>query len=464
MLKKHQRLFNLIQVTVDACALLVAYAGTIDFKLHFTGFHGFDLHYYLQVLWMVPLLLLVYHFMDVYSPMRSRMFRKEVLLIIRAHVVGMVTCYSILFLRKDSLFSREVALVFAMSGLLLVILERYLVRRTLRNLRVKGYNQRHLLIVGAGPVGIDFARKVLAHRDFGYSIKGFLDDDAEKQGQHVLEKPVLGTCTLLDTVLADGAVDEVVVALPLNAWEKYATIVAACEKFGVRVRVIPDYNKFLSGNPVIEEFDGIPLLNIRKIHLDDPFNRFLKRSFDMVISSMILLVITPLMVLIAIGIKLTSSGPVLFKQTRVGLNNREFEMLKFRSMRFSDDRTVAETTWTTADDPRKTLFGSFLRKTSLDELPQFFNVLIGNMSIVGPRPERPFFVEQFREEIPKYMVKHQVKPGITGWAQVNGWRGDTCIMQRVECDIYYIENWDLLFDIKIVFLTLFKGLVNKNAY
>lgn len=178
---------------------------------------------------------------------------------------------------------------------------------------------------------------------------------------------------------------------------------------------------------------------------------------------MALIVLAPLLVFIAAGIKLTSPGPVLFRQTRIGMNKQPFEMLKFRSMRVADDNS-SETVWTTSNDPRKTKFGSFLRKTSLDELPQFFNVLIGNMSLIGPRPERPFFVEQFREDIPRYMVKHQVKPGITGWAQVNGWRGDTSIEQRIECDLYYIENWDLLFDVKIFFLTIFKGLVNRNAY
>jgi Undecaprenyl-phosphate glucose phosphotransferase len=342
-------------------------------------------------------------------------------------------------------------------------MERFIIRRTLHYFRKKGFNQKHMLIIGAGPVGIEFARKVLNHRDFGYNVIGYLDDDQSKWTNYIKGKPVLGGCDTLARLLDERSIDEVVVALPLKAFKKYGNIVDDCEKAGVRIHIIPDYNQFLSGSPHFEEFDGIPLLNVRRIPLDDPFNRFLKRVFDIMVSAVAIILTGPVMICIAIGIKLTSPGQVFFRQERVGLNNRPFDMLKFRSMRVDND-TVASTTWTTADDPRKTKFGSFLRKTSLDELPQFFNVLFGSMSVVGPRPERPFFVEQFKQSIPKYMVKHQVKPGITGWAQVQGWRGDTSIEKRIECDLYYIENWDPLFDLKIMFLTVFKGLVNKNAY
>lgn len=453
----------MLHVFLDALSLLTAYMGAIAFKLNVTGFAGFGMVYYWGALWMVPLLLLAYHFMGVYSPMRSRMYRKEVLIIAKAHFMGVVMIYSLLFLEKDIHYSREVSLLFASLGFLLILLERYCVRKTLWYLRKNGYNQKHLLIVGAGPVGYEFTQKISLHRDFGYNVVGFLDDDESKHNGEVLGRPVLGSCSQLPRFLEIHSIDEVVVALPLNAYDKYGGIVDGCEKAGVRVRIIPDYNKYLPGNPVIEEFDGIPLLNIRKIPLDDPFNRFVKRAFDLVFSLLALAITSPLMLFIAIGIKLTSPGPVLFRQKRIGLNNRPFEMLKFRSMRVADDAWAA-TTWTTPNDPRKTKFGAFLRKTSLDELPQFFNVFVGSMSVVGPRPERPFFVQQFSEDIPKYRVKHQVKPGITGWAQVNGWRGDTSIEKRIECDINYIENWDLLFDLKIIMMTVFSGLINKNAY
>lgn len=451
-----------MQVTLDALTLLVAYTAAVFLKVNTTP-NLIGPKYIIGPLWMVPLLLFAYKFMTAYTPMRSRMFRKEVLIITRAHLVGTVLIFSVLFLHKSQEFSREISVVFAALGLLLLLVERYFVRRTLRYLRQKGYNQKDMLIIGAGDLGQEFARKVREHRDFGYRVIGFLDDDEAKQQNSFVGKPVLGRCDMLTGYLETQWVDEVVVALPLEAYKRHVQIVDICEKAGIRIRIIPDYNKFLPCNIIIEEFDGIPLINVRKMPLDDPFNRFIKRAFDICFSSVALVLTGPLMIFIAIGVKLTSPGPVFFKQERVGLNNRPFNMLKFRSMRVDND-AVASTTWTTADDPRKTRFGTFLRKTSLDELPQFINVFFGNMSVVGPRPERPFFVEQFKEEIPKYMVKHQVKPGITGLAQVNGWRGDTSIQKRIECDIDYIENWDPLFDFKIVFLTIFKGLVNKNAY
>jgi len=463
MLRKHRRFFNIIQVTLDSFCLLLAYSGAIFFKLNQGEISSFGYSYLLNSIWMVPILLVAYYFMNVYSPMRSRPYRKEVLLIIRAHFVGIVIINTILFFDKHLEFSRGVSLLFAISSLILLLIERYAVRRTLRYLRQIGHNQRFMLIIGAGPVGTEFARMVLAHRDFGYNVVGFLDDDKSINDNIKIDNPVLGGCADLPEVLEKIIIDEVVVALPFTAYEKFISIVDICEDVGIRVRIIPDYNELFHGRPVIEEFDGIPLLNIRKIPLDDPLNKFLKRIFDIIVSTIAIVITGPVMIFIALGIKLTSSGPVFFRQERVGLNNKSFNMLKFRSMRVDDNKT-ASTTWTTSNDPRKTKFGSFLRKTSLDELPQFFNVLFGSMSVVGPRPERPFFVQQFRKEIPKYMVKHQVKPGITGWAQVNGWRGDTSIAKRIECDIYYIENWDLIFDVKIMFMTVFKGLVNKNAY
>lgn len=463
MIKKYQRFFNIIQVSLDAIMLILAYYAAILFKLTLGTFTGYGKMYIWGALGIVPLLLIVYYFMNVYSPMRSRLYRKEVLIITRAHLVGSVVVFSVLFFNKNLGFSREVSSLYAFFGYFLVLLERYCIRRSLRHFRQIGYNQKRMLIIGAGPVGVKFAGKVLLHKDFGYHVVGFLDDDEAKQGVSLLGKPVLGTVAILPSLFVNMSVDEVVVALPINAYEKYAGIVDECEKAGVRMRIIPDYYNLFPGNPKIEEFDGIPLLNARLIPLDDPFNRFIKRLFDILVSLVAIMLTGPVMIFIAIGIKLTSPGPVFFRQERVGLNNRPFDMLKFRSMRVAADNSAA-TVWTTADDPRKTKFGTFLRKTSLDELPQFLNVLFGTMSVIGPRPERPFFVEQFKEKIPKYMVKHQVKPGITGWAQVNGWRGDTSIEKRIECDIYYIENWDLLFDIKILFMTVFKGLINDNAY
>ena len=213
----------------------------------------------------------------------------------------------------------------------------------------------------------------------------------------------------------------------------------------------------------MDDLDGLPVIDTRRVPLDNWFKNALKRAFDIVFASVAILITSPVMLFSVLMIKLTSPGPVIFYQERVGLNRKKFMMYKFRSMRVQTDEEE-RVQWTTKDDPRKTKWGAFMRKTSIDELPQFFNVLKGDMSVVGPRPERPFFVEKFREEIPRYMIKHQVRPGITGWAQVNGLRGDTSIEERINYDLYYIENWTFLFDLQIIFMTVFKGLVNKNAY
>jgi Undecaprenyl-phosphate glucose phosphotransferase len=463
MIKKHQRFFNVLLLTLDALTLAISYYCAYLVR-------G-GLHHLLQgepvpviaPLWMVPLLLVVYYFSGVYAPMRREVLRKEALLLVRAHFIGMVLIYSILFLEAVSDYPRGTLPMFGVVGTLCMLAERFAVRKTLKHFRSIGYNLKHLLVVGAGDIGKQFAAKVQNHRNFGYNVVGFLDDSPKMSGATVAGKRVLGTCRALPGLLAGGGIDEVVVALPMRAYRRYGWIVRVCEKEGVRLSFIPDHYDFLPGTMRIEDFDGIPLMNIRTMPLDDPLNRLLKRLLDLFVATVAILTTGPLMLVIACTIKVTSAGPVLFRQRRVGLGNREFEILKFRTMQDAGDDS-SDQLWTTAVDPRKTGFGAFLRRFSLDELPQFFNVLQGEMSVVGPRPERPFFVEQFKEDIPRYMIKHLVKPGITGWAQVNGWRGDTSIEKRIECDLYYIEHWDILLDTKIMLMTVFRGLFNRNAY
>ena len=240
-------------------------------------------------------------------------------------------------------------------------------------------------------------------------------------------------------------------------------LVAACEKSGVHTKFIPDYNNVIPTQPYIEDLQGLPVINIRHVPLNEPINRYMKRCVDIFGALVGIVLFSPVMGLTALIIKITSPGPVIYCQERIGLHNRPFKMYKFRSMEVQAPASE-KNKWTTPHDPRVTPIGRFIRKTSIDEIPQFFNVLKGDMSLVGPRPERPFFVERFKEEIPRYMIKHQVRPGMTGWAQVNGYRGDTSITKRIEHDLYYIENWTLGWDFKILFLTFFKGFINKNAY
>ena len=236
-----------------------------------------------------------------------------------------------------------------------------------------------------------------------------------------------------------------------------------CEKSGVHTKFVPDYHNIIPTKPYTEDLQGLPVVNIRYVPLSNTFNAMLKRIVDIFGALVAIILFSPVMLFSCIMIKLTSPGPLIYRQTRVGLHNKPFEMYKFRSMEVQTEEKEKKA-WTVKNDPRVTGFGKFMRHTSIDELPQLFNILKGDMSLVGPRPERPFFVEKFREEIPRYMVKHQVRPGLTGWAQVNGYRGDTSIRKRIDCDLYYIENWTLGLDFKILFLTFFKGFVNKNAY
>lgn len=399
-----------------------------------------------------------------YSPKRKKRFTDELLRVIQVHSISFFILLSLLFFFKAVHISREFLAIYMVANVLSILLYRYMVKKGLKHFREKGYNKQFVLILGAGSLGKRFYDNLRLHPEMGYEVVGFLDDTVEFQQFELKKyKPVLGTLNDLSDILEQKLIDEVIIALPLEAHHKFPRIIGACEKAGVRTLIIPDFFDYLPARPTFDNFAGMPLINVRDIPLDLMSNRVFKRAFDIAFSVFAILLTSPVLLLIAIGIKLTSPGPIIFKQERVGLNRRNFMMYKFRSMKLQTQGT-SDTQWTTANDPRKTKFGSFLRKTSLDELPQFFNVLFGDMSIVGPRPERPFFVEQFKEEIPKYMVKHHVRPGITGWAQSNGLRGDTSIEDRIQYDIFYIENWSILFDIKIIWKTIINGFINKNAY
>jgi len=400
--------------------------------------------------------------MGLYIPHRGKKISQEVVTIFKANAIGIIILINVLFLIKQVHYSRYVLLLFAVFCVTLSTLERVVLRVMLRKLRASGYNLKHILIIGAGDLGLSFAHKIQENKHLGYNIIGFLDDE-KKIGYRASGASVIGPISELDKVVMENDLDEVVIAIPLKQYDRLQEIIKTCEKLGVKAQIIPDYYKYLPARPYVDQLDDLPIINIRYVPLDDAFNKIAKRLADIIIAVIGILVTSPIMIITAIIIKLTSPGPVLFKQTRVGMNRREFEMYKFRSMKVQTEEEE-KSQWTTKDDPRKTKFGNFIRRTSIDELPQLFNVLKGDMSIIGPRPERPYFVDKFKEEIPKYMIKHHVRPGITGWAQVNGFRGDTSIKARIEHDIYYIENWNMWLDIKIIFLTFFKGFINKNAY
>jgi len=336
------------------------------------------------------------------------------------------------------------------------------IAQVLRTFRRKGYNLKHVLLVGYSRAAEAYIDRIFANPQWGYYIHGILDNNMEI-GTKYKKVPVVGKLEQLEEYLTKMSLDEIAITLSIKEYDMLERVVTICEKTGVHTKFIPDYYNFFPTRPYTEDLYGLPVINIRNVPLSNTFNWLIKRVLDIIGSIAGLVVCAIPMLIIAILIKLTSEGPVIFTQVRIGKNNKPFKMYKFRSMVLQTDEEE-EKAWTTKYDPRVTRIGRFIRRTSLDELPQLFNILKGDMSLVGPRPERPQFVEKFKEEIPRYMIKHQVPPGLTGWAQVNGYRGDTSITKRIEYDLYYIENWTLGFDIKIILLTIFKGFINKNAY
>lgn len=329
-------------------------------------------------------------------------------------------------------------------------------------MRRAGKNLKHILIVGYSRTAKGYIDRLRTHPDWGYSIHGMLDDN-HPEGEMYRYVKVIGKIDKLPLLLATNEFDEIAITLGIDEYSKLENIVAICEKSGVHTKFIPDYNNIIPTKPYTEDLDGIPVIHVRHVPLSSSFNKVLKRCVDIFGAIVAIILFGIPMIITSIIIKLTSPGPLIFKQKRIGLHNREFSIYKFRSMKVQEENKEKKA-WTTENDPRVTKFGRFMRKTNIDELPQLFNVLKGDMSLVGPRPERPYFVDKFKEEIPRYMIKHQVRPGMTGWAQVNGYRGDTSITKRIECDLYYVENWSMFLDFKILFLTFFGHNVNKNAY
>ncbi|MBQ9886474.1 MAG: undecaprenyl-phosphate glucose phosphotransferase [Lachnospiraceae bacterium] len=468
MIKSNQRGLNITHIIVDALIIVISYA--LSYFIMFGGVFTDKLPalppevYGTALAFILPGALLLYWIFNLYSPKRIQSIRFEIANIIKANAVSLLIVTMILYLAKDKLigFSRPMVFIFFGLNVFLEILFRGVVRKILKSLRTHGYNQKHVLLIGYSRAAQSYIDRVVANPSWGYRIRGILDD-TQPRGVEYKGVKVLAKTENLAEILDFNRLDEIAITLGLGEYDKLASIVAACEKSGVHTKFIPDYDNVIPTKPYTEDLLGLPIVHIRNVPLNDPLNASTKRFFDIIGAILAIIIFSPVMLAAAISVKLSSKGPVIYKQERIGKHNRPFNMYKFRSMRVQKEEEEKKC-WTTADDPRVTEVGKFIRKTSVDELPQLFNVLKGDMSLIGPRPERPQFVEQFKEEIPRYMVKHQVRPGMTGWAQVNGFRGDTSITERINCDLYYIENWSLGLDLKILFLTVFKGFVNKNAY
>jgi Undecaprenyl-phosphate glucose phosphotransferase len=345
--------------------------------------------------------------------------------------------------------------IFLVLNTALGYLSRKLVREALERRWAAGIGLRRILIAGAGDLGRMVADKMLEHRELGYQIVGFLDDRAG--GDHLGYRglPLLGRLAEAPDVVRRERVDHLYVALPLEEHMRLLDVVESTSREGVDVKVVPDLLQFIALRARLEDLDGIPVINLNDVPLQG-VNAFVKRALDVAISAAALALMALPALLIAWLIKRDSPGPAFYSQERMGLDGKQFTVYKFRTMPV-DAESETGPIWADEDDPRATRMGRRLRRHDLDEWPQFWNVLKGEMSIVGPRPERPFFVEQFKQRIPQYMLRHKVKAGITGWAQVNGWRGNTSIEKRIEYDLYYIENWSVSLDLKIMWLTLIRG-------
>lgn len=474
MIKDNQKMFNRLHVVLDACIIVAAYLLTyyLRFNSPLTRLSLFRLgpdekYYSLSVYanmlkLIVPLYLFVYYFSQLYTPKRSRRRLSEVYHITIANVFGIAFFAAYLYLIKEMDFARLFLGVFFTLNTVMSVAARLIIMHVLRIVRRKGYNLKHVLLIGYGHAAEAYIDRIFANPQWGYYIHGILDDTMEI-GTMYKKVPVIGSISHLESFLSKMSLDEIAITLSVKEYDKLEKIVAICEKSGVHTKFIPDYYSYIPTTPYTEDLFGLPVINIRNVPLSNTYNRIIKRIVDLVGATFALIIFAIPMLLVAIIIKLTSPGPVIFTQTRIGKHNKEFKMYKFRSMALQPE-SEEKKAWTTKQDPRVTGIGKFIRKTSIDELPQLFNVLKGDMSLVGPRPERPFFVEKFKEEIPRYMIKHQVAPGLTGWAQINGYRGDTSIRKRIDHDLYYIEHWSLGLDFKIIFLTFFKGFINKNAY
>lgn len=466
MIKDNQKHFNRLQIIMDAVIVACSYllAWYIKFESPWmNGIKTISFGGYMKLLYIiVPAYVLLYTAFHLYTPRRIQGRRVEMGNLIKANTVGIMIIISILYITRQHDFSRDMFFIFYVINTGAIVVVRLGIKTILRKIRKGGYNQKHILLIGYSRAAEGYIDRIVGNPQWGYKIRGILDDNIAA-GTRYKGVQVLGTIGNLEYILPENKLDEIAITLSINEYSKLEKIVNACEKSGVHTKFIPDYNNIIPTKPYTEDLLGLPVINIRYVPLTNTFNIIIKRAVDIFGALCGIIVASPIMLVTAVAIKLTSKGPLIFKQERIGFHNKPFKMYKFRSMVVQED-TEEEKGWTTKHDPRVTKIGKIIRRTSIDELPQLFNILKGDMSLVGPRPERPQFVEKFKEEIPRYMVKHQVRPGLTGWAQVNGLRGDTSIEKRIDYDLYYIENWTFGFDVKIMFLTIFKGFVNKNAY
>jgi Undecaprenyl-phosphate glucose phosphotransferase len=467
MLKKHNQLFLTLMIVTDLVVVMVSWIAAYYARFH-TGFIPSPMgvpsvRVYLNLL---PVILVVWFFAlrfgELYSPMRSDSRFTEYYRILKAATIGSVMVIAATFFYREHSYSRAVMGMFWVFSALFLVLSHATVRAVLRKLRSMGYNLRYVLIIGTGDLGQALAGTFARHPESGLKLVGMLADDASELGKKYQDCEVIGLIDDVSKHIDRLCIDQIFIALPRHANDRMEKTLNLLGSEVVDIKLAPDILQFMRLNAGVEDFDGIPIVSLSESPMYG-WNRVFKRVFDAVFSSIFIVLWSPVMALVAIFIRLESKGPIVFKQERMSLGGGRFTIYKFRSMR-QDAEKESGAVWAQKEDERRTKVGEFIRKTSLDELPQLFNVLLGDMSLVGPRPERPTFVEDFSKTVPMYMLRHKMKAGITGWAQVNGFRGQTSLEKRLEFDLYYIENWSLAFDIKILWLTIWRGFFNEHAY
>lgn len=500
MLKRHSQIFEGMFTASDL--LVVSCAWTLSYWIRFvSGYIPVDkgippfIDYVRMLIFVWLVWAFVFRRFNLYRPMRGVGRWHEIWLLVRANAfsVLLLLAATYLFREKSVPFSRLVFVIFWGLATVSTIVSRSLIRAFLRAMRRRGFNMRYALIVGSGKLAERLSARMSVHPEYGIELVGCLAGDPSQlsarahtplsakkagrdgtalralslspeeamRGEADSHLRILGTYADLPGFLESGQIDQVIIAMPLCDHDKLEAVIHSIGDSMVDVRIVPDVHQFIQLGSQVEEFDGLPVVSLASTPLSG-INRVTKRVLDLILGVVILIFALPLMGVIALLIRAFSRGPILFTQERVGLDGETFKIYKFRTMYVDAERRGAQ--FAVRDDPRVTPIGRVLRRLSLDELPQLFNVIRGQMSLVGPRPERPVFINEFRRHVPKYMLRHKVQAGMTGWAQVNGWRGNTSIERRIEHDLYYIEHWSVLLDLKILFLTLTRGIRDRNAY
>ena len=460
ILKSHATLLETLIRVADP--LLVIAAGIVAYQIYFDSWELPE-SYWIVLIGVAVLCVAIFPMARLYEPQRGVTFFVETRKLAYAWMLVGACIAAVLFATKTgAAFSRAWIAIWLSLGLVAHLTTRAALHQLLRWLRRHGMNQRHIVVVGAGDLGREIVRRLRAAPWSGFAVRGYFDDDRSLAGQQFHTVPVLGTPEDLVRDIKGMQLDQVWIALPLREEARIRELLTALQQVSVQISFIPDIHSFHLINHSVTEVAGMPVINLTDSPLTG-INLALKATEDFVLAGVLILLISPLLLLIAIGVKLDSRGPVFYRQERLTWNGTRFTMIKFRSMPINVE-SESGAVWAKRSEPRATRFGAFIRRWSFDELPQLINVLRGEMSLVGPRPERPQFVERFRAEIPGYMQKHLVKAGITGWAQINDYRGDTDLRKRIEYDLFYIENWSIWFDIRILALTLVRVIRSRNAY